>query len=177
VKHIPHDPHWCRAPVGAGACHPWLTDTGSLTARLQAHAGKISVRVVFQGLRHANPDEHFLFGRQSAWVHVREVLLMHGRTPLVFAHTVVAPANLRGRWRSVLGLGNRPLGAALFADHRIRRYALHQKKLPAAHPLHACAAVHISKLPPALWARRSIFASGDSPILVSEVFYPAVLRL
>ncbi len=177
MKRIPQDPHWCRAPVGAGACHPWLTDPGSLTARLQHRAGKISVRVIFQGLRHANPDEHFLFGNRNARVHVREVLLMHGRTPLVFAHTVVAPASLRGSWRSVLGLGTRPLGAALFADPRIQRYPLHQKKLSAAHPLHARAAAGISKAPASLWARRSIFASGGSPILVSEVFYPAVLRL
>jgi len=177
VKTIPKDQHWCAAPVAAGALRRWLTDRGSLTARLERHAGPIKVKVLFQGLRRVNRDEAFLFGSPAARVLVREVLLLRGTKPLVFAHTVVAPGALRGAWRSVTALGTRPLGAALFADPRIARFPLRQKKLPLSHPLHRRAAAQLKKQAPPLWARRSIFAAGDSPILVSEVFLPAIYDL
>ncbi|MFZ9530349.1 MAG: chorismate--pyruvate lyase family protein [Burkholderiales bacterium] len=177
MKTIPRDPHWCAAPVAAGPLRRWLTDRGSLTARLEQHAGAIKVKVLFQGLRRVNQDEAFLFASPVARVLVREVLLMCGTKPLVFAHTVVAPSALRGAWRSVTALGTRPLGAALFADPRIARFPLRQKKLPLLHPLHRRAAAQLKKQPPPLWARRSIFALGNSPILVSEVFLPAIYDL
>ncbi len=174
MKNIPRDQYWCAAPVAAGALRRWLTDRGSLTARLERHAGAIKVKVLFQGLRRVNCDEAFLFPSSSARVLVREVLLLRGTKPLVFAHTVVAPGALRGAWRSVSGLGTRPLGAALFADPRIARFPLRQKKLSRSHPLHRRAAAQLKQRPPSLWARRSIFAAGNSPILVSEVFLPAM---
>jgi chorismate--pyruvate lyase len=177
VNNIPRDPHWCAAPVAAGALRRWLTDRGSLTARLERHAGPIKVKVLFQGLRRVNRDEAFLFESPVSRVLVREVLLLRGTKPLVFAHTVVAPGSLRGAWRSVTALGTRPLGAALFADPRIARFPLRQKKLPLSHPLHRRAAAQLKKQAPPLWARRSIFAAGDSPILVSEVFLPALYDL
>ena len=155
----------------------WLTDHGSLTARLTRYAGPIKVKVLFQGLRRVNPDEAFLFASPAARVLVREVLLMKGATPLVFAHTVLTADGLRGAWRRVAGLGSRPLGAALFADPRIARFPLRQRKLPRWHPLYRRAAAHLKSPPRLLWARRSIFAAGKSPILVSEVFLPAVLKL
>lgn len=155
----------------------WLTDRGSLTARLERQAGSISVRVLFQGLRRPNPDEAFLFASRTARVMVREVLLLRGATPLVFAHTVFDAGALRGAWRGVGVLGNRPLGAALFADPRIARFPLRQKKLGRGHPLYRRAAARLRRPPAALWARRSIFAAGKSPILVSEVFLPAVADL
>jgi len=177
VNAIPRDSLWCAAPVAAGRLHRWLTDSGSLTARLQRHAGRITVRVLFQGRRRPNADETFLFGGGTAQVIVREVLLLRDTTALVFAHTVFDAASLRGAWRGVSVLGTRPLGAALFADPRIARFPLRQKKLGTGHPLYRRAAVHLNQPPAALWARRSIFAAGKSPILVSEVFLPAVLDL
>ena len=98
------------------------------------------MKVLFQGLRRANRDEAFLFSSPATRVMVREVLLLRGATPLVFAHTVFAAGGLRGAWRGIAGLGNRPLGAALFADPRIARFPLHQKKLPCTHPLYRRAA-------------------------------------
>lgn len=177
MKTIPKDQHWCAAPVAAGVLRRWLTDRGSLTSRLERHAGPIKVKVLFQGLRRVNRDEAFLFESPVARVLVREVLLLRGTKPLVFAHTVVAAGALRGAWRSVTALGTRPLGAALFADPRIARFPLRQKKLPLSHPLHRRAAAQLKKQAPPLWARRSIFAAGDSPILVSEVFLPAIYSL
>lgn len=177
VNSIPRDSLWCAAPVAAGPLRRWLTDRGSLTARLQGRAGRITVKVLFQGRRRPNADEVFLFAGRTSQVIVREVLLLRGAMPLVFAHTVFDAASLRGAWRGVSVLGNRPLGAALFADPRIARFPLRQKKLGGGHPLYRRAAAQLKHPPVALWARRSIFAAGKSPILVSEVFLPAVLDL
>ncbi len=177
MKSIPQDHVWCPAPVAAGRLRRWLTDPGSLTARLERHAGRIAVKVLFQGRRRPNADEAFLFADRTSQVMVREVLLLRGATPLVFAHTVFDAASLRGAWRGVSVLGNRPLGAALFADPRIERFPLRQKKLAGGHPLYRGAAARLKRPPSSLWARRSIFAAGKSPILVSEVFLPAVFDL
>jgi chorismate--pyruvate lyase len=69
------------------------------------------------------------------------------------------------------------MGAALFADPRIRRFPLRYRKVNRGHPLYrrACTALH--RPPPHLWARRSLFTLRGAPILVTEVFLPGILRL
>jgi chorismate lyase len=175
---IPRDAVWQRLPAGAGPYRPWLTDRGSLTSRVVARCAHFSVQVVFQGLRRPDRDESFVFsaGRRRR-VLVREVFLRCADTPVVFAHTVLEPQDVRGAWRSVAGLGNRPLGAALFADPRVRRYALHQKKIGRHHELHRRVASLLARDPGPLWARRSLFELHGSPILVTEVFLPEILEL
>jgi len=178
VKAVPRDTLWCRLPPAAAAYRPWLRDRGSLTRRIQLRCPAFSVKVVFQGLRRANRDERHIFppgGR--GMVLVREVFLYCRRTPVVFAHSVIDVRDLRGVWRRLARLGSRPLGAALFADPRIERYPLRQKKLNRHHELYRRAAAGLPKAPPTLWARRSLFALHKSPILVTEVFLPGILKL
>ena len=178
MKTVPQDVEWQRLPIGAGAYRPWLTDRGSLTGRIARRCPAVRVQVLFQGLRRPDRDERFLFGDHSgARVLVREVFLVCSDTPVVFAHTVVDPRHLCGAWRGILRLGNRPLGAALFADPRVRRYPLQQKKLGPHHELHARLKTFMGRPPPRLWGRRSLFRLRDSPILVTEVFLPGILRL
>jgi chorismate--pyruvate lyase len=113
----------------------------------------------------------------SARVLVREVLLICDGRPVVFAHTVLDPEDLSGPWRSVATLGNRPLGAALFADPRICRCPLRIRKLGRHHELHRHVSATMDDAPARLWARRSLFRLHDSPILVTEVFLPEILKL
>ncbi|MBI2508838.1 MAG: chorismate lyase [Betaproteobacteria bacterium] len=108
---------------------------------------------------------------------VREVRLYCGKTPVVFAHSVVRRRDLRGPWRALAGLGARPLGAALFANLRARRYPLRFRKLTARDELYRRACAALPDPPPALWARRSLFTLRGSPILVTEVFLPGILGL
>lgn len=165
-----------RPPYGAGEYRSWLIDDGSLTSRIQARCDKFSVKLVFQGRRRCNRDERFLVGRRKRAV-VREVYLMCRRTPVVFAHSIVDPRDLHGTWQRLTRLGTRPLGAALFADPRVKRYPLRQRKLNPRHELYRRASAVLKKRPPYLWARRSLFAVRGSPILVTEVFLPGVLAL
>ena len=178
MKRIPRDTHWHPAPATAGRYHPWLTDRGSLTARIARRCPGVRVQVLFQGLRRPDRDERFVFAhRGRARALVREVLLVCEGRPVVFAHTVLDPADLSGPWRSVAALGNRPLGAALFADPRVRRYALRTRKVGWHHELHRRVSASVPGVPPSLWARRSLFRMHDSPILVTEVFLPEILTL
>jgi chorismate lyase len=172
------DFQWQRTPAAASPYRAWLTDRGSLTARIAARCSGVRVEVTFQGLRRPDRDERFLFadaGRSR--VLVREVLLCCGDTPLVFAHTVVRPRDLAGPWRSVARLGSRPLGAALFADPRIERFPLRQRKLGSHHELARRVRTMLHIRQTGLWARRSLFRVDDSPILVTEVFLPEILAL
>jgi chorismate--pyruvate lyase len=178
VTFPPRDTHWRRTPPGAGRYRPWLRDRGSLTRRIQRRFPAVRVKVVFQGLRRPDRDEQFLFaGRGRAKVLVREVYLVCGDEPVVFAHSVLDPRHLRGAWRAVAGLGSRALGAAVFADPRVTRYPLHQKKVARHHELHARARRALQSVPGSLWARRSLFILHKSPILVTEVFLPGILEL
>jgi chorismate--pyruvate lyase len=170
------DTVWQRRPVVAWRYRPWLRDRGSLTARIKARCSAFSVRVIFQGLRRANRDERFLVACGKR-VLVREVVLYCGATPVVFAHTVLDAASLKGAWRSVARLGTRPLGAALFADPRVARFPLRQKKLAPHHELHRRIRALFPHVAHGLWARRSLFQLHNSPILVTEVFLPEILKL
>lgn len=178
VNPRPHDALWARAPVNAGPYRPWLIDRGSLTQRIADRCAALRVDVAFQGLRRPTRDEAFLFadGGRSR-VLVREVYLVCDGTPVVFAHSVTRPRDLRGTWRALAGLGSRSLGSRLFTDPRVRRCPLHQKRITARHELYARAVARAPRVGPSLWARRSLFVLHNSPILVTEVFLPGILDL
>ena len=169
---------WHRRPAaGSGRHQPWLTDRGSLTGRIRARCAAFHVQLLFQGPRRATRDERFLFNGRMPRVLVREVCLVCGREPVVFAHSVTRLRYLRGPWRALARLGTRPLGPALFADPRVARHPLRFRKLKVRDELHVRAAAVLRARPQALWARRSIFTSHNSPILVTEVFLPGILKL
>lgn len=162
----------------AGPWRHWLADHGSLTRRLQVRCPSFAVRRLKQRIESPLRDESGLLGLVPGRLAlVREVVLECAGRPLIFAHTVAPIAGLRGPWRGLARLGNRPLGAALFADPRIAREPLEYHRLDARHPLYHAAARHIDRAPRELWARRSRFALHDAPILVTEVFLPETLRL
>jgi chorismate--pyruvate lyase len=160
------------------AYRAWLADRGSLTRRIQERCADFRVKVLSQRRARVNRDERLIsprVERRLAWV--REVYLYCRRTPVVFAHSVIDPKALHGAWRRLKRLGNRPLGAALFADPRIKRFPLRQKKLNRNHPLYRRACAGLRTRPPQLWARRSLFTLRGTPILVTEVFLPGIRRL
>lgn len=169
---------WSRVPLNAGAYCSWLTDRGSLTQRISDRCDRFRVELLFQGRRSPTRDEAFMFAdRGRAQVLVREVYLYCGETPVVFAHSVSHPRDVRGPWRALIGLGNRSLGSQLFADPRVMRCPLHQRKITRSHELHARAVQGVAALTSPLWARRSLFLRHNAPILVTEVFLPGILDL
>lgn len=108
---------------------------------------------------------------------VREVHLLGNGQPVVFAHSVLPRHHLRGAWLGLRVLGNKPLGASLFANPKVCRTALEFKKLSSHHQLYRLAVAHLhpAQTPKELWARRSIFILNRAKIMVTEVFLPHVL--
>jgi len=168
-----------RAPDNVSLI-PWLRDRGSLTARIQAR-GRFAVRVLRQGLDSPTADEALALGlpcQARAWV--REVALSCDGQIVVFAHTVL-PHRPRGPLSLWLArLGNRSLGALLFAHPGFERGTMKFKRLDRRQALFtpALAALQLADgATSALWARRSQFDFAGQSVLVTEVFSPRVLRL
>ncbi|WP_091193956.1 chorismate--pyruvate lyase family protein [Formivibrio citricus] len=170
-------PHFWRHPLclAPRALHPWLTEAGSLTARLKKSFPALRVRVLRQGWQRPVRDElcELRLQRPEAFAAVREVLLLDGDVPLVFAHSATPRQALRGGFHLLERTGSRPLGALLFADPTITRSPLAWCRVDRRHPLWRRAKLAAGPLPPRLWARRSVFFSGRDRLLVTEVFLPA----
>lgn len=154
---------------------PWLSDRGSLTRRLKSRCDAFRVVPLATGLAPPNPDEHALLGmRPGTLAYVRDVLLLCNEVPVVFAHSVLPHASLRGAWNGIARLGSRPLGEALFSNPRIQRQPLAYHRVRRDHPLHRAIARQQALAASSLWARRSVFCLGGHPLLVTEVFLPAI---
>ena len=63
------------------------------------------------------------------------------------------------------------LGERLFADRRIVRDDMEIARLEPGHALHALAGAGRASL----WGRRSVFLIDGHPLLVNEIFLPAIL--
>lgn len=174
---MPNPARWrtplCLAPR---SLRPWLADTGSLTARLKSRHPDLRVQVLKQGWLHTHRDEQraLHLRRPQIQVATREVLLLDGDIPLVFAHSITVRASLRGGFHLFGRVGSRPLGELLFADPTITRSALAWRCIDCRHPLWRKADTAVGPLPARLWARRSVFLSGGDRLLVTEVFLPAI---
>lgn len=173
------DAWWQPLPVCADASmRRWLIDRGSLTRRIQLRCDAFRLELLSQHIAAIDRGERALLGvRSGVQCTVREVSLNCGQRPVVFAHSVVESRALRGPWRMLMTLGARPLGAALFADPRVKRYPLHFRQLNRQHVLYRRARSLLERLPACLWARRSLFVLRGSRLLVTEVFLPAILTL
>lgn len=176
-NHSPSRQRWLKKPMLTKALQPWLIDNGSLTARLQLRYSHFAVNPTV--VKYAKPiaDESvLLYLHRRITTLIREVLLIGNRQPVVFAHSVLPRASLRGAWNGLGRLGNKPLGATLFANPKVMRTPLSYKKLSPHHKLFQHATAHLTIKPTHLWARRSIFSLNCARILVTEIFLPKLLE-
>ena len=102
---------------------------------------------------------------------VRQVLLCCGDKPLVYARTVIPVTSIQGAQRRYVNMGNRPLGAMLFADRTMRREEVQVAMLPDWHEANQYAASDER-----VWGRRSVFRVTGKPLLVSEYFFPELFK-
>src|SRR3569832_249570 len=171
--------HYLRS-AASPALWDWLLDTGSLTHRLRqrcrcGEAYRVAVRR--QCLERPAVDERrVLEMRPAERALIREVHLLCGDTPWVFARTVMPVSSLRGRKRRLTRLGNTPLGAALFADRSLRRGAVEVVRLRPGEDLFVRAVAGAAPETAVIWGRRSVFRLQERPLLVSEIFLPALLQ-
>ncbi len=170
--HLPHDG---AIPLNQ---RRWITGEGSLTARLMSASSRFRVTRLAQAPQLPFADEWQALGLiRPVPAITREVLLICDDVPAVFAHTIVDPYRARRDWPFLRGLGNRPLGGALFVDPRVRRDPFQFARLSPHHPLRQALQRVLPALAsvPMLPARRSVFRRGGGAMLVTEVFLPDLL--
>ena len=152
----------------------WLFDASSLTARLiELCDNNFSVHVISQQWQVLDAEEATAMSLKNVRsALIRQVVLCRGDTPLVYARTVIPATTIQGAQRRFANMGNRPLGAMLFADRTMRREAVQVALLPAVHE-----ARKYVETEEVVWGRRSVFRVSGKPILVSEYFLPALLNI
>ena len=153
----------------------WLCDKGSLTARLKAHSrGRFRVRVLSQGWgRPLLSEQKFLGMRPGERAVIREVELLCGGTPWVFARTLIPARSLQGAARRLTHLGDRPLGEVLFKDPNMQRGEVQMARITGRHRLFSRATQHLRRADE-IWGRRSLFRLAGKPLLVNEIFLPSI---
>lgn len=168
---------WTRRNFACGGVRRWLQAQGSLSARLAELGSTFSVQVIYQGRAPLTADEAHALGCACQRVgYVREVLLRVDGQPRVLARSVTAFANSQGAWRSVRGLGTRPLADVLFNRLGIQRAPLSYARLSLTSAPQRAAqkqwrhATGESLPQRALPARRSVFRCGAASLLVMEIF-------
>lgn len=173
VRHL-----WLKRPFSSHLYHTWLIERGSLTARLQKRYQDFSVKSLMVCYAKPSPEEANILRLASGEnALIREVLLYGNGQPVIFAHSVIPRHSLRGEWCGLGNLGNKPLGATLFANPKVRRTPLSYKKLSYNHSLYQHAVKHLKQKPTYLWARRSVFSLSCANITVTEVFLPHIMTL
>ncbi len=106
--------------------------------------------------------------RQDAPGLIREVLMLCGDSPWVFAQTVIPQATVAEHpW--LREMGNRPLGDFLFEQSNVMRDSLYLARLTPGHPLYerALGNADLDEFPDALWARRSAIRIHESELSIN----------
>lgn len=150
---------------------PWLAEPGLLTERMRAACGD-AMRFRLLGLqpavlpsalrtRLAVDDDQCL---------LRDIEFCRGEQRWLFAQTVL-PASTVAAHPWLHELGEQPLGEALRRAGRHHREPLEYARLLPDHPLARVAGREPIE---ALWARRAIYRVDTAPLIVQEVFLPAL---
>lgn len=165
----------------------WLTDRGSLTAKLIASSNAFRVQRIFQQPDFCWGDEYAAIGlSRPTKVHTREVLLRCNGRPAVFAHTVMPLDSNASQWPLFRTLGNKSLGSTLFGDPQVVRGAMQYARLHPNHPAMQRAMrltrpelndMEQQKFTRAMFARRSLFFRRGGVMLVTELFLPTIEQL
>jgi len=154
----------------------WLFDRGSLTRRLQmACPTGFRVELVEQGWQRPMLNEAMRLGvSPDRLALVRQVYLFCHARPVVYARTVIPVSTLTGAERHLACLGNRPLGAVLFAAPNMRRDEVEVACIRPGQRIFTRATRVLDSAPASIWGRRSVFYLSGKPLLVSEVFLPGI---
>lgn len=158
----------------SSAKRSWLFDTSSLTARLMRYSsGDFHVELLSQKIRRPTQDEaRVLKISAERFAVIRQVNLCCGNKAVVYARTVIPLSTLKGAERSYGTLGDRPLGAMLFADRSMRREEIMVTRLLPGNFLYEKTGAQGE----VVWGRRSVFYVGGKPLLVSEYYLPGLFR-
>ena len=155
---------------------PWLIGKGLLTLRMKAICGdRFAARLVDQwtGLLGAAHQAALRTADEAALF--RDVELSRADQVWVFEQAVIPDSTLSAHsWMAELG--DAELGEMLAALSGVQRGSYEYAWLPAAEAVTARALRDAEVKPAGLWARRLRVALRGAPLLIQELFLPAVGR-
>ncbi len=173
-------PDWRDSSQGLPADVPaalqaWILTDTSMTNRLrQAFGTEVAVHVLQDAPGRLLNDECRLLDTNNADAHVREVMLQCGGCAVVAARTVYTSPRLRAH-HPLGSLGTRPLGELLFANGPPRWLVREFVTLHEHMPLFGLVRHVCEDICGTCWARRTLFLLEGEPLLVTEIFLPAML--
>lgn len=169
-----------RHPVSA-ALRRWLRRRGSLSAHVHTLGERFEVQRLSQRVAPLLPGEARSMGvPENTRCVVRIVVLRVDGRPLVFARSVTPASALHGPWRSLGGLGTRPLAQLLFDTYQVSRGPLHAQRIGANGAWRRqveqgwLAATGHAWDSPTAWGRYSVFFKAGVPLRVTEIFTPGM---
>ena len=156
---------------------PWLIGKGLLTQRLKVLCGaRFSLRLVEQRTDLLDEAHKRGLGVRDGAGLFREVEMFCDERVWVFAETIMPDSTLSAHpW--LAELGDSALGETLSDLSGLQRSSYEYAWLPGADALCARALRATDVKPPGAWARRSKLSLRGAPVLVQELFLPAMGRI
>jgi len=151
----------------------WLFDPNSLTTKLDMMSSDFRVEVQYQET--VSPSSHLSgYFNDEKQIYVREVLLFSNNIPVVFAKTEIPYSTLTHDEALLDNVGNHSLGKILFNDPSMLRGQIEACCFKPSSTGHSLCEKLGQASKQSLWARRSLFYLHNKPLLVSELFLPAI---
>jgi chorismate--pyruvate lyase len=189
ITAVPRGGRWRSEPPASAPrmWTQWLRRGGSLTRALQT-LGKVEVKVNFEGIVCRRPGEIRLRNghvtvRRSGYrpaehgspVWVRDITLTVDAAVVVAARSIVSARDSRASWKLLRTLAARPLGSLLYNDPTISRSRFAYASFPlAATPFVDREFVDDANQCGRAWARASEFRRAQAPLVLTEIFLPAL---
>lgn len=156
---------------------PWLIGKGLLTLRLRAACGnRFALRLVDQWTGLLSGSHKAALRLEDNAGLIRDVEMCCGENVWVFGQTVVPDSTLSMHpW--LAELGDSALGETLSDLSGVERSSFEYAWLPAEEAATARALRNAEIKPAGLWARRARVTLRGAPLLMQELFLPAMGRV
>lgn len=163
--------------VGDTKIRDFLFHEDSLTRFIQLRCeGEFSIELISESKDQALPDEtQFLSLQHDETTFIRRSRLKCGDEAVVYARTIMPLQTIAGENQWLTKLGTKPLGDVLFNDETTYRTDMRYAKIPVHCELHEEATKDLN-ITSDLWGRQSLFYTAQQPLLVTEIFLPAILE-
>lgn len=156
---------------------PFLFNNGSLTHYIRQHCkGDFNLELISESWQFALSDELTLLSlTDNEKTLIRKVRLKCDNQTLVYARTVIPEQTILGKNNKLSSLGTNPLADVLFKDENTYRADMRYTKITVDCEFHN-EAINDLDISTELWGRQSLFYTDKHPLLITEIFLPAILE-
>ena len=149
----------------------WLLDVKSLSYRI-SNIAKLEIIPVKARKNRVFSNEKKVFGyKKSEDLYLREVLIYANKIPIMYARTIFPVIHLRGFWRNIKKLKNKPLADIVFNKKKILRSNFKFRK-PSYNDEFSKRIRRFSlKKTKIIAIRESTFRNKNEKVLLTEVFF------